>query len=335
MDRTALKQARWPVERVEAYVKRLGVIKGVNYVPAYCYGYIEIWHHYDEATILRELDYACAIGINSLRIFVSTAQWQTHRDLVYANLERFLDACKARGLSIMLSLAAGTCIKKGYVQQRVDPIIIRFRPGIHDRSWEFEGTDRNAWKDSREIIKDFTRDIVTRYAKDDRVAIWDLYNEAPAERVAVVEDIFAIAREIDPMQPLTACWEALDISDVVTFHCYMDPTTNKPTFPMGGRKTFDQEINEAMSMGRPVMCTECLGRTIGNELYKFLPIFAEKRIGFYVWGLCEGSAQYRFPWHWPEGSPEPKRWFHGLLYPDGTPYDESEMPLIQAFTYDL
>lgn len=117
MDRKQLSQKRWPISRIEEYMRKLGVIKGVNYVPSYCYGYIEMWHHYDEATILRELDYATEIGINSMRIFVSTAQWQTHRDLVYANLERFLDACKNRGISIMLSLAAGTCIKKGYVQK--------------------------------------------------------------------------------------------------------------------------------------------------------------------------------------------------------------------------
>ena len=333
--RQQLSEMRWPVERAKEYMTRLGVIKGVNFVPSYCYGYIEMWHHYDEPTILRELGYAKEIGINSVRIFVSQAQWQAYRSVVYPNLERFLDSCKELGISVMLSLAAGTCIEKGYTQKLTDPIIIKFRPGIHDRSWQFEGTQRDAWKDRRQEIKDFVADIVTRYAHDDRVAIWDLYNEAPAERVEVVNDIFEVARGIDPMQPLTACWEALEISDVVTFHCYMDPTTNKPTFPMGGRKTFQQEIDEALSMGRPVLCTECLGRTIGNELYKFLPIFAEKSIGFYVWGLCEGSAQYRFPWGWPEGSPEPKRWFPGLLYPDGTPYDESEIPLIQSFTYKI
>ena len=125
MDRKQLSQKRWPISRIEEYMRKLGVIKGVNYVPSYCYGYIEMWHHYDEATILRELDYATEIGINSMRIFVSTAQWQSHRDLVYANLERFLDACKNRGISIMLSLAAGTCI----MLQRAgdDPCVLQGR----------------------------------------------------------------------------------------------------------------------------------------------------------------------------------------------------------------
>jgi hypothetical protein len=332
MDRTALENMRWPVCRVKEYMKSLGIIKGVNYVPAYCYSYIEIWHHYNEEVILRELNYAKEIGINSMRIFVSTAQWQSHRMLVYENLDRFLNSCKERGISIMLSLVAGACIKRGYVQQRTDPMIINFRPGIHDKSWAFEGVERDAWRDNRQTIKDFVRDIVTRYAADDRVAILDLYNEAPKDRIEVVNDVFEVAREVNPMQPLTACWEAQEISDVVTFHCYAEPNATKEHFPKVAH-SFENEVNMALAEGRPTLCTECLGRTIGNELEKFLPIFAEKNIGFYVWGLCEGSAQYRIPWHWPEGSPEPKRWFHSLLYPDGTPYDESEIPLIKNFTY--
>ena len=331
MTREELSQKRWSVERIKAYMDRLGVIKGVNYVPAYCYGYIEIWHHYDENTIRRELGYAKKIGINSLRIFVNTAQWQTHRALVYQNLERFLDTCKEMGFSIMLSLAAGTVMRPGYEQKNADPFTLRPNMGKHDAGWTFEGVGgRDTWMQCKEVIHAFVRDIVTRYNNDDRVAIWDLYNEAPADRVELVNEIFSIAREIDPMQPLTACWEALEISDVVTYHCYSEPGKEAPLSHM---RTFEAELEEALSQGRPVLCTECLGRTFGNELEKFLPIYEQHRIGFYVWGLCEGSAQYRYPWNWPAGAPEPKRWFHSLLYPDGTPYDEREMELIRDFTY--
>ena len=112
----------------------------------------------------------------------------------------------------------------------------------------------------------------------------------------------------------------------------MEPNSTRETYPTG-TLTFEAEVEQALSMGRPTLCTECLGRTFGNELARFLPIFEKKKIGFYVWGLCEGSAQYRFPWGWPAGSPEPKRWFHCLLYPDGTAYDESEIGCIKAFQY--
>ena len=97
--------------------------------------------------------------------------------------------------------------------------------------------------------------------------------------------------------------------------------------------TFEQEVSRMVELGRPILCTEFLARTFGNELANVLPIYAEKHIGWYLWGLCAGAAQYQYPWGWPEGSPEPKRWFHCLLYPDGTPFDDSEVPLIQNFQY--
>ena len=336
VNRQQLSEMRWPVIRVEDYLRKLGPIKGVNFVPSYCYGYIEIWHHYREDYILRELDYAVRIGINSMRIFVLCAQWQTHRDIVYANLDRFLDACKARGISIMLCLQTGTVIPDGYIQKGEDPIIINFHPGCHDRSWTFDGMQMDRNNEYNQISLDFVHDIVTRYGQDDRVAIWDLYNEPHSYHRDLVAAIFETARSINPIQPLTACWEALELSDVVSFHCYRDPKKDEPIFPIPNNgKTFSQELEEALSMGRPVLCTECLARTVGNELFDFLPIYQKNKIGFYVWGLCEGSAGYRYPWGWPEGSPEPKRWFHSLLYPDGTPYDEREIPLIKAYHYTI
>ena len=335
MDRQAVADMRWSVEKAYEYMRKLGTIKGCNFVPSYCYGYIEIWHHYREDYILRELDYLVKIGLNSVRIFVLCAQWQTHRDLVYQNLDRFLDACRARGITVMLCLQTGTVIPKGYVQKSEDPIIINFHPGCHDRSWVFEGMMMDKDNQYNDISLDFVRDIVTRYGHDDRVTFFDLYNEAPDFHRELVKDIFAAARECDPMQPLTACWEAHDLSDVVSFHCYRDPKSDEMIFPITGGKTFSEEVGEALSYGRPTLCTECMARTVGNELFDFLPIYQEKKIGFYVWGLCEASAGYRFPWGWPEGSPEPKRWSHGLLYPDGTPYDEKEIPLLRAYHYTL
>ena len=335
MDRKALSELRWPVDRAYEYVRRFGPIKGCNFVPSYCYGYIEIWHHYREDYILRELDYAVNIGLNSVRVFVLCAQWQTHRDVVYAGLDRFLDACKERGISVMLCLQTGTVIPDGYVQKGEDPIIIHFHPGCHDRNWTFDGMRMDVDNEYNHISLDFVRDIVTRYGHDERVAFWDLYNEAHPYHRELVAKIFETARAVNPAQPLTACWEAHDLSDVVSFHCYRDPKTDVPKFPIGGGKTFSEELNDALLYGRPTLCTECMARTVGNELFDFLPIYQEHKIGFYVWGLCEASAGYRFPWGWPEGSPEPKRWFHGLLYPDGTPHDEKEIPLIKAYSYTL
>lgn len=336
MTRQQLKDLRWSPERAEEYVRELGVIRGCNYVPAYCYSYIEMWQNYQEKTIERELQYAKKLGLNSFRIFMATCQWQTRKEETYRNLDKFLTMASSMGFSIMMTLQPNRCVLPGTEGELENPFIIHFRPGVHDGGWTYEnmcdlhgGTP--LWNELRDTVYDFTYDIVSRYKDDSRIAIWDLYNEAAADAGEIVECVFEAARNVNPRQPLTACWQAWDLSDVGSFHCYMKPGSGN-VYDLNGL-TFEQEVSRMVELGRPILCTEFLARTFGNELANVLPIYAEKHIGWYLWGLCAGAAQYQYPWGWPEGSPEPKRWFHCLLYPDGTPFDDSEVPLIQNFQY--
>jgi hypothetical protein len=339
MTRQQLTELRWSPERAEKYIKDLGVIRGCNYVPAYCYSYIEMWQNYREETIKRELTYAKRIGINSLRIFMATCQWQTRKEETYANLDKFLTLASSMGFSIMMTLQPNRCVRPGSTPKLDNPFIIHFRPSVHDGGWDYENSyelqqDFSKWGELRDSVYNFVYETVSRYKDDSRIAIWDLYNEAAASCGEIVECVFEAGRNVNPQQPLTACWQAWDLSDVGTFHCYMQPgkTTAYESGMVSGL-TFQQEIDRMVEMGRPILCTEFLARPFGNELANVLPIYAEKHIGWYLWGLCAGAAQYQFPWGWPEGSPEPKRWFHCLLYPDGTPFDATEIPLIQDFQY--
>lgn len=339
MTHEELMQSRWPVERAEAYMKPFGAIKGVNFVPSYCYSYIEMWHHFREDVIRRELGFAKRAGFDSLRIFVAACQWESRRELVKERLDRFLDWCVEDGFSVMLTLQPNTYMMPGNdLGQEEDPFQISYQPGRHDGSWKYKGARifdcHGQWEEDRAGIGAFVTDIVACYGQDSRVAFWDLYNECWEENVPLQEYTFSLARAQQPMQPLTACWRAFDISDVTTFHCYETPGGPlDPMLPGIHDLTFEEELARAISTGRPMLCSECLARTFGNELADFLPAFSRAHIGFYVWGLCAGSAQYHIPWDWPVGSPEPKRWFQCMLYPDGTPFDRREIALIQDFTF--
>ena len=120
------------------------------------------------------------------------------------------------------------------------------------------------------------------------------------------------------------------MSDIITFHNYTQPG-KEPPYALMGSLDFLSELERALSYGRPVLCTECLARTFGNTFESILPYFSENSIGFYFWGLCAGSAQYHYPWDWPEGAPEPRSWFHCILYPDGEPYRPQEILLLKNF----
>ena len=217
--RTELQSLRWPVDKAEAWMKKMGVVKGVNYVPAYAPGYVSMWHDFREHDICRELDRAVEIGINAVRVFMLTAQWQTSRSIVLPRIDRFLDLCAARKLSVMFTLQPNAVVLPGYATDVAQPI--RHVPCInaHSAGWAYEGAQwgPEGWTAVLEDVRDFVRGIVGRYANDDRIAIWDLYNECHPDSEALQEEVFRVAREVSPMQPLTASWRAFDLSDVVTF----------------------------------------------------------------------------------------------------------------------
>jgi hypothetical protein len=314
-------------------MKRFGIVKGTNYVPAYAHSHAHMWYDYREDVIERELGWAQEITLNSLRMFVPTFLYQDRHEELMQRFDRFLETAAKHGMTVMPTFYQS--IKEpNYNPDAPGALkepVINFKYGVHGGQWSYPGETHylKVWPGVKPIIKDFVQGIVRRYAKDERIVAWDLMNEAAPQDRPLVDYVFACGREIDPMQPLTASWEASDISDVFNFHTYARPGTTSEYY-MGG---FEEEVEPARASGRPAVCTEFMARTFGNTLDNVLPFFSKYKFGWYVWGLCAGSAQYHFPWRWPEGSPPPKVWFHCLLYPDGTPYRDEEIELIRSFKW--
>ena len=117
-------------------------------------------------------------------------------------------------------------------------------------------------------LKRFTQEVLDLYKDDERILMWDLYNE-PGQfgigetSLPLLEYVWDWAHEVRPSQPLTACLDgaigdniiALNKknSDIITFHTYEADKLN-PT------------IEELSKTGRPLMCTEymaCLLYTSG------------------------------------------------------------------------
>jgi hypothetical protein len=153
--------------------------------------------------------------------------------------------------------------------------------------------------------------------------------------------VFDICREIDPIQPLTAgSWcnypygyfeypleflpielKAMDLSDVISYHYY------------GGYEISKQLILELeKKYERPLLITEWLHRCFGQTVLTHLPLFKERRVGCYNWGLVAGKTQTYEPW---DSIRDMKNvnldvWQHDLFHSDFSPYDQEEIDLIRA-----
>jgi hypothetical protein len=329
--REELRQSLWTLERAYKYMERLGVIKGCNYVPAYAHSHAHMWFDYREGEINKELSWAKQIGINSVRMFVPCFEYFAFRNPLLQRWDRFMDAAARHGMTVMPTFSL-SILDPDYDREApgaVQQPTINFKYGVHGGQWRYPGVTsyRKTWPESKKTAKEFIQGFVGRYARDERIVAWDLVNEASRRDRLILAHTFQWAREVNPTQPLTSCWEAIEISDIYSFHTYGKPGTD------ADGNSWGKAMEGLRTVGRPALCTEFMARTMGNTLEAVLPFFAQHKVGWYEWGLCAGAAQYHFPWDWPEGSPPPWVWFHCLLYPDGTPYNHAEIEMVQSFKW--
>jgi hypothetical protein len=358
VDLKKLRDSRWTRERTSKYMERFGVVKGVNYSTRFGPVFQEWNEHtiqelfgsgarariefpptqFNEQVIQQELGWAQnVVGLNTLRLFLSITQYQQDREQFYKKFERFLEIAASKGMSVMpVTSATGLRDPDKPASQKVEEPEFEFKPSVIFGG--FRSAARgvrwdDGWPRLKPVIKDFIQTFIGRYANDKRIILWDLCNEPPTAQRPLVEYLFQWAREVNPSQPLSVCWNAHDLSDVITFHTYMRPGLSSPQ-GAPARVDFLTELEWARAWKRPILCTEWLARPFGSTVENTLPFFSRYSIGWYSFGLVAGGpAQYQYPWNWPVGSPTPKEWFHCLLYPDGSPYRAEEILAIRDFKY--
>jgi hypothetical protein len=354
---------RWSPAQANAWWNATGWVVGCNFIPSTAVNFLEMWMDatFDRDTISRELGWAADLGMNSVRTNLQFLVWQHDRDGLLARFDWFLDTAAASGLSVMPVLFddCGFGGAEPVYGPQPDPV-----PGIHNsRAVASPGraavTDRALWPEFRRYVED----IVAAHRDDPRVLAWDLYNEPgnrmifPAQggyaehdpqmtphSVALMEDAFVWARALAPDQPLTvAAWRtpklghdvpafddpvdrrALALSDIVTFHAYCD---------LAHARRFAAQL---APLGRPMLTTEWMARTIGSRIADQLPFYHDQGIGAYNWGLVKGRTQTDQPWprelealHGHVHAPD--LWFHDLLWPDGRAYDPAERTVMTSLT---
>lgn len=296
----------------------LNQIRGAVYLPSNAVNPTQMWQDFDRATIERELGYAEALGLNSIRVFLQYLIYE-HDAVVFR--ERFADLLELaaeKRLSVMPVLFDDCWLPEPMLGEQAPGA----RPRRHNPYWQASpGRTRQALE-FRPALERYVDDLLATFAKDRRIVAWDLYNE-PLSRepsLALLRDVFGWARRARPAQPLTACWAGTLLSDFTSIHFYVSPAHE----PDGAQRT----IEAAVSFGRPVVATEALGRPNHGEVHEILPLFERHRIGWYLWELMIGADQTRY--QWPGSEPAGDVVFQGLLHPDGTPYRLEEAELIRT-----
>lgn len=350
---------RWSNQRAWEWYKDLPWIRGFNYVASDCVNPIEMWQELDHAskeqTFEREFALAAEIGFNAIRVILPFEVWYQDRRGVMDRLERFLEITRRHGLDVMVIFGNDCMMPKEHYRPPVlgpQPVDWGFHGGSARSPHDLLSSPGYSLLDEPEMAKQFAEmvdEVVGTYAHDDRINIWDIFNEpGNSKRELMSLDhmrrFFEIARSHEPDQPLTAGpWRidrdaelseieqvAMDLSDVITFHDYASYGLSVKI------------VDKLKQQDRPLLNTEWLHRMEGNDVASHLPLYFLERIGCYNWGFVAGKSQTYEPWEaiWRRKEAgqgdhyDFTKWQHDLFRPNLRPYDPDEITIFREY-FDL
>lgn len=340
---------QWSPDRANSWYQAQDRLIGANYITSNAINQLEMFQAdtFAPRQIDIELRWARLCGLNSVRVFLHDQLWAQDNQGFARRLEQFVAIAASHHIKPLFVFFDSCWDPLPRPGPQPEP-----RPGVHNSGWvQSPGAEHLDDRGYRPVLHDYITGVLTQFRSDDRILGWDLWNEPDnparpyrsveradkAQRVAeLLPQVFQWARAVDPSQPLTSgvwhgqwanprrrsaiCAIQLDNVDVVTFHCYGNPGV------------FESRIAELVPLRRPILCTEYLARPLGSTIGGILPIAKRYNIGAFNWGLVAGKTQTYLPWDsWDHPYPTvPKVWFHDLLYPDGRPYQDSEIRIISA-----
>lgn len=354
-------KGKWSEERAWEWYHSRPWIRGCNFMSSDCANRIDQWQEYgfEERfeTTKRELALAAETGFNSIRIIPEFLVWEKEHDGFMERFERYIEVAHQNGISCMVVFGNDCMPPKEEALRRMHLGEQKVDWGYHggrkvSQHGKFEGAGYSLFDTPEYADKfvEYTREIVEKYKDDERIAIWDVFNEPGNSKrysmsLPLLKRLFETIRDIDPIQPLTVgIWTqtiefdklleiekfGLENSDIVSYHNYSSYRNNI------------EELHLLKKLGRPVLNTEWLNRCGGNRVEDMFPLFFLEKIGCYNWGFVAGKYQTYEPWNgiWDGYKENPEnyssfdftKWFHDLYRPSLNPYNPKEIELIKYFT---
>ncbi len=347
---------RWSEQKANDWYAQQPWLVGSNYIPKSAINELEMWQEasFDPGEIDKELGWAEAMGMNTMRVFLHDLLWQQDAPGFRKRIDKFLGIASRHHIRPLFVLFDSCWDPAPQLGPQHAPI-----PGVHNSGWvQSPGAKALADPSQYPRLKEYVQGVVGAFAKDDRILGWDVWNEPGSDQTgnypktelnnkdkiarvaALLPQAFGWAREVNPTQPLTSGVYEVDTaadenaleeieriqvraSDIITFHNYSWP------------EDFKSEIAWLRRFHRPVICTEYMARSVGSIFDTILPIAKQERVGAINWGFVAGKTQTYYPWEsWqhPYIHDQPPVWFHEVLRSDGSPYRQAEVDLIRKLT---
>jgi endo-1,4-beta-mannosidase len=167
--------ARWTEERAQAWWTDVGWLAGANFAPRVAVNQIDMWRAptFNASVMAEELSWAQSLGFNSMRVFLHDSLWREDAAGLLTRMDTYLALADARGIGTMFVLFDGVWDPYPVDGPQLAPV-----PFVHNSRW-VQGPGRNILGDPARHgeLRDYVVGVVSRFAADKRVQVWDLFNE--------------------------------------------------------------------------------------------------------------------------------------------------------------
>jgi hypothetical protein len=328
------QSTRWPAAKANAWYQARPWMTGANFTPSTAINQLEMWQAstFDAPTIDKELGWAEGIGFNTMRVFLHSLAYKEDPAGFKKRVNDYLAIADKHHIGTILVFFDDCWNKDPTAGTQPAP-----KTGIHNSGWAQDPGDP-ASRDSATFVqlRPYVTDVLTSFAHDKRIVLWDLYNE-PGNNgkgnasLPLLRNVFTWAEAVRPDQPLSSGlwnWDLKELntfqalhSDVITYHNYDEAPAHQRVIDL--LETHD----------RPLICTEYMARPRNSRFVNILPLLKKSHVAAINWGLVDGKTNTKYAWDTPlaDGS-EPTEWFHEVFRKDGTPYHQDETDLIKKLT---
>lgn len=321
----------WPAEKANSWYVQHKWLSGADYIPANAINQLEMWQAdtFDPKIIDKELGWAEGIGFNTMRVFLHSLAWKQDPEGFKKRMDEFLTIAEKHHIQPLFVFFDDCWNKVPQAGKQPEP-----KTGIHNSGWMQDPGDPASGNEVNfPALEKYVKDVMTRFAHDKRILLWDLYNEPgnsdkKESSLPLLTRIFEWARTVNPDQPITAgIWDwgfeklnqfQITHSDIITYHDYEEPAMHLRVIQL--LKTF----------GRPLICTEYMARVRNSRFFNIMPLLKTENVGAINWGFVAGKTNTVYAWDTPMANGgEPLEWFHDIFKADGSPYRQDEVDLIK------
>jgi len=341
---------KWCRDKAYEWYDNNSWIVGCNYIPASAINQLEMWQAetFDIACIDKELSWAEDLGFNAIRVFLHHLLWEQDPVGFINRIHQFLSIADKHNIKTMFVLF--DAVWNPYPKLGIQP---QAKLNVHNSGWvQSPGYDILKNTDAYDSLRSYVEGVVGSFKNDNRILIWDLFNEPDNTNTASYSDdaygekkaalalkllkkTFEWVRALSPIQPLTAApWKddwskdtaiseldnfMFSNSDIISFHSYED------------KDALEKRLQHLQRFHRPLLCTEYMARHLGSTFMEIMPLLKRYNVGAFNWGLVAGKTQTHCPWDsWQvDYSNEPEVWFHDIFRENGEPFDKAEVEFLQ------